>query len=211
MAATWDRFLPYIQPYLPGCPEITIETHLREAAADFCSRSEVWEFDLDPDFTSRNTADYEIDVPTGAVLENILFLSIGGVTATRVSSKYIDNTLGAKGAPGKYSVYQDTSIRMYPTPDGKYEFSGTAILRPSLTATGVEDFIFERYAREISCGAIYRLAEIPGKEWSNPDVALYHKMMFHKGADDAKNRATQRSNLRVAAVGFDGTARRRRV
>ena len=36
MATTiWTSFYPYVQPYLPGCPEIVIESHLQETAADF--------------------------------------------------------------------------------------------------------------------------------------------------------------------------------
>ena len=69
MAVLWDKFYPYIQPYLPGCPEVVIETHLKEAAADFLARSEIWRFDIDKDFTTASEKDYELDTPAGAVLE----------------------------------------------------------------------------------------------------------------------------------------------
>ena len=69
MATTkWETFYPYILPYLPGCPEVVIETHLKESAAEFCAKSEVWRFTIDPDFTNNNSADYKIDVPSGTLL-----------------------------------------------------------------------------------------------------------------------------------------------
>ena len=78
MAVTWDSFYPYIQPHVPGCPEIVIQSHLQEAAAEYIGRSELWRFDIENDFTSKNTPDYEIDVPRGAVLENVLVLYLDG-------------------------------------------------------------------------------------------------------------------------------------
>jgi hypothetical protein len=209
MAKTWANFLPYVQPHVPGCPEIVVNTHLQEAAAEFIGRSELWRFDIESDFTSKNTSDYEIDVPNGAVLENILTLFVDGSAAKRVSDRhYQASNTNANSAPSSFSIYQDNQIRFFPTPDRKYTFEGVGVLKPSLSATGVEDFIFETHGRSIACGAIWRLAIIPGKEWSNPEVAMYYKSEFYKHMDAARGRDTRRVNLRIAPVGFDrATAR----
>jgi hypothetical protein len=207
MATKWESFYPHVQPYVPGCPEIVIETHLQEAAADFCAKSEVWRFNLDPDFTSKNTPDYEIDVPTGAALENILFLYLDGYPLTHVSERHYSAPLqpdgsSTKGTPGYFSILADESVRMYPTPEGKHVFTGIGVLKPKLSATGVEDFIFETYGRVIASGAIARLAEIPNKEWSNPDLAMRSRIDFDREICRAKGRDTRRVNLRVAPIGF---------
>lgn len=210
MAVTWDGFFPYVQPHVPGCPEIVIQTHLQEAAAEFCKLSEIWRFDIEQDFTSKNTSDYEIDVPVGAVLENILVLYVDGTAIRRVSDRHFDMPSDiAPAAPSYYSIYQDTQIRFYPTPDKKYTFEGVGVLKPKLSATGVEDYIFETYGRAIACGAIAKLAIIPGKEWTNPDLAAYYRAKFHKDAAEAKGRDTRRVNLRVAPAGFERATVRR--
>jgi len=209
MVKTWDNFFPYVQPHVPGCPEIVIQTHLQEAAAEYIARSELWRFDIESDFTSKNTSDYEIDVPTGAVLENILTLFVNGAATKRVTDRHfqVSNTAD-NSAPSSFSIYQDNQIRFFPTPDRKYTFEGVGVLKPSLSATGVEDFIFETHGRSIACGAIWRLTVIPGKEWSNPELAMYYKTEFYKHMDAAKGRDTRRVNLRIASVGFDrATAR----
>lgn len=212
MAVAWANFLPYIQPLLPGCPEIIIETHLQEAAAEFCAVSQIWRYDIDKDYTSRNTAEYEIEVPNRAVLEDILILYINGTAVNRVSDRHFDLPSGvANGRPMSFSIYQDSQIRFYPTPDSKYEFEGTGVIKPSLTATGVEDFIFESYGRSIACGAIFRLAIIPGKEWTNPELAAYYKSEFYKHATDAKGRDTRGASLRAKMVGFDKASVRRGI
>jgi hypothetical protein len=210
MAKLWSNFYPYIQPFVPGCPEVVIESHLQEAAAEYIGRSEIWRFEVENDFTSKNTADYEIDVPTGAILENILVLYIDGQPVKRVTDRHyaLPNTTDT-GSPSAFTIYQDAQIKFFPTPDKKYTFSGVGTLKPSLSATGVEDFIFETHGRSIACGAIHRLCAIPGKEWSNPEVAMYYKNEFYKHMEDAKGRDTRRVNMRVAPQGFDRATKRR--
>jgi hypothetical protein len=204
MAVLWSKFYPYIQPYLPGCPEVVVESHLQEAAADFCMRSEVWRFDIEPDFTSKSTTDYSVDTPKNAILENMLSLYLDGTKISAVTDRHFDRpSTAATARPNRYSIYQDTQIRFFPTPDQKYKFEGTGVLKPSLSATGVEDWIFETHGRCISYGAIALLAQIPGKEWSNPDLASFYHAKFAKGATDAKSRDARRVNLRIAPVGFD--------
>lgn len=210
MAVTWDKFYPYIQPHVPGCPEIVITAHLQEAAAEYCKLSEIWRFDIEQDFTSKNTSDYEIDVPVGAALENILVLYLNGTLVKRVSDRHFDMPTDiSPSAPSYYTIYQDTQIRFYPTPDTKYTFEGVGVLKPKLTATGVEDFIFETHGRSIACGAIAQLAAIPGKEWTNPDMAGYYHAKFYRHAANAKGRDTRRVNLRVAPSGFERATVRR--
>ena len=124
MAVVWEKFYHYVQPYLPGCPEIVIEAHLKEAAADFFARSEIWRFDIEPDFTSASTKDYELDTPTNAVLENIYELLLDDQCLTRISDRHVNiSRFTTNGKPIYYAVYQDTSVRFYPTPDKKYDQS----------------------------------------------------------------------------------------
>lgn len=204
---TWDSFYPYVQPYVTGCPEIVIESHLQEAAAEFCAKSEVWRFVIDPDYTSKNTADYEIDVPKETKLENILYFYLDGEQIPNISERYNPEAMtqegtAEKGTPKYYSILDDTSIKFHPTPLTKHTFNGLAVLKPKLTATGVEDFIFETHRRAIAAGAIARIAEIPRKEWTNPELAMKSKIEFERAICEAQGRDTRRSRLRVAPVNF---------
>jgi len=207
MATKWESFYPHVQPYVPGCPEIVIESHLQEAAAEFCAKSEVWRFTIDPDFTSKNTSDYELDVPTGSILENMLFFYLDGVPMTHVSERHFSPAINAdgtavKGTPSYFSTLDDASIRMYPTPEGKHVFTGVGVLKTKLSATGVEDFIFESHGRSIAAGAIARIAGIPNKEWSDPALSATYSAEFERAVCSAKGRDTRRINLRVSPINF---------
>ena len=96
----------------------------------------------------------------------------------------------------------DQELRFYPTPDAKYGFNGNAVIKPSRTATGVEDFIFETHSKAIASGAIASLAAIPGKEWTNPDLAMMYRQGFIKATDDARGRDTRKAHMRVDSVHF---------
>jgi hypothetical protein len=136
-----------------------------------------------------------------------MFFYSNGVPLTFVTERHFSIPINQdgtaiKGAPIYVSIVNDDSVRLYPTPDGKYTFTGVVILKPKLSATGVEDFIYDTHGRAIASGAIARLAEIPNKEWSNPELSLQHRFEFNRGITNAKGRDTRRVNLRVASVGF---------
>jgi hypothetical protein len=209
MATNWEKFYPYIQPYVPGCPEVVIDTHVQEAAEEFCARSEVWRADLETIKAVKNSADYELDAPTGALIENVLFLYADGKLLSQVHDGNFRAPLTSTGEPltgrpSMFSIFGDTSVRLYPTPDNTYNITGLVVLKPSLRSSGVEDFIFNTHGRSIAVGAVARLAGIPGKEWTNPDVAYSHMSEFQRKTCAAKTRDPRRSNIRVAPVNFSG-------
>lgn len=83
-------------------------------------------------------------------------------------------------------------LQVYPTPS----VAGKAIvvraaMRPAQEAATIDDELFERFARVIADGAIARLAALPGKAFSNPDVAMAAQLRF----DDAIAKAHERAFL----------------
>lgn len=203
MTKQWADFYRYVQPFVPGCPEAEIDRHLQDAAADFCARSEVWKYDIYPSPTVAAVSDYEIDVPSMSAMENSITLFVDGFRLRRMSDLDIARAHDAPtAAPRAYSVLEDASIRLYPTPDGVYTYSGYCVLKPTLAATGVENFIFETHGRDIACGAVASLTAIPNKEWSNPLLAGEYRAKFLKASDDAKGRDTRRAHRRVRSVPF---------
>lgn len=211
MATTlWSKFYPYLQPYLPGCPEIVMESHLQEAASKFLERSEIWRFEVEKDYAVNKVADYPIQLPSNeAILENVYELILDGRPMSRVTDKHLDTSqFNGTGCPSFYAIYQDTSIRFYPTPDKRYAFRGWGVLKTKLTATGVEDWIFESHGRCISYGAIAHLTSVPGKEWSNMELSMYYRQKFAKEIDDAKSREYRRVRTRIQFQNFSGRRRR---
>ena len=200
---SYDKLFPLVQPHVPGCPNVVIESHIAEAAADFCVRSELWRVDLESELTTISENLFEVDVPNGAKLEDILWLAIDGVELTRVSDKYISqNDFMDEGTPQFYALYADTYARLYPTPDAAFALTGNIVLKPSLTATGLEDFIYETYGRSIAYGAVAEIMAIPMKEWTNPMASASYMAKFYRDADAAKARDHRKVPMRIQARPF---------
>jgi len=87
--------------------------------------------------------------------------------------------------------------------------SKNVILKTKLTATGIEDWIFETYGRCIAYGAIGMLASIPNKEWTSPELSIYYQTEFKKDADAAKRRDYRRVGTRVRGPSFTGSTTKR--
>lgn len=203
MATRWEEFYRLVQPHVPGCPEVVMDNHIRDAAVDFCERSEVWTYQALAEQTVDGVSDYPVAIPGSSVLENVISVHVDGLLLARVSELHSSNNPTApKGMPRRYSVFEDQELRFFPTPDRAYTLYATVVLKPTLAASGVEDFIFRTHGRTIACGAIASLMITPGKEWTNLELAAYYKTKFSRGADDAKGRDTRRSNLRAKSVRF---------
>jgi len=203
MATRWEEFYRLVQPHVPGCPEVVIDNHIRDAAIDFCERSEVWTYRTPAEQTVDGVSDYFVGIPGGAALENVVSVHVDGLLLSRVSELHSNNNPTApKGMPRHYSLFEDQEVRFFPTPDRAYTLYATVVLKPAPSSSGVEDFIFKAHGRNIACGAIASLTVTPGKEWTNLELAAYYKTKFFQGADDAKGRDTRRSNMRVKGVRF---------
>jgi len=63
-----------------------------------------------------------------------------------------------------------------------------AVLKPLITATTVEDFLYDDFLEDIANGARYRLFEMPGTKWANGEYAGYYKAKYEQAVNKAANR-----------------------
>lgn len=198
---TWDKLYPITLPHLPGCPFASVDIALAEAAAEFCDRTHVWRAEMDAETTTPGEPTYELILP--ATLASMLRLSLDGEALDQVDDRAVPLSYAAdSGRPTCYALVGDTAVRFFPTPDAAYPFFGTVALKPSRAARGVESFIYETHANVLASGAIYRLALVPSKEWSNPALAEAHRMLFERGVADARIRDLRNIRMRVAPYPF---------
>lgn len=200
----WADIHSLVLPDVPGCPTPTIDVALAASAADFCARSHIWREELDPEIVISGIADYELSPnTTGAVLESVLWANLDGQPLEHVDARYVEKSkLDDTGKPTSFWLINDTTVRLLPIPDDRYDLTTAISVKPSRAATGVEDWIYESYVEPIVSGAIWRLARTPGKAWSDPEIAMYHHRMFEVGITQAKVRDHRNTILRVANRSF---------
>lgn len=188
-AVKWSAFFPYVAPDVYECPEITMEIAIRDAAMEFCRRTFVWQDILDPLTTVKGIHTYDLEVPTGTIVENVIDAICDGRRLTPVKLRDLPTNRDTfRGKPTGYSLVFGDQVRLYPIPDDKGTLGLTVALTPSSSATGIDSTIFERYKEIIAHGAKHRLMNVPSKSWSNPALAQYHMTQFMRGIGESRIR-----------------------
>lgn len=188
MAKSWDTFLPLITPHLSGCQVATIKLYLASTAADFFARTYLWREQINGITVRTGVVDYDLCTDTGLV-EDIISVVYGEHTLTRTDLRLIGTEkLSETGEPREFWIQADNSIRIFPIPEEGTTLKVYAVLKPSRSGTGVEDWIYETFADTIVSGTIAQLAMIPGKEWTDVALAGMHKGLFERAITNARIR-----------------------
>lgn len=196
MAKTWDDFLPTVRPHLPSCPDLTIRAYLAEVAADFFARTYLWRDNIDAIYLTPNQVEYDLDAE--AVVEDVIAVTFADRELTRTDARLLPhNRLGEKGEPELYWVHADNTIRVHPVPEERAQLKVSAVLKPSRTGAGVEDWIYETWADAIIDGAIAKIAAIPGKEWTDAAMAEFRRLKYERAVVGARIRDFRGVSLSV--------------
>ena len=147
---------------------------------------------------------YSPVLPSDTVLESIVSVEVNGIQATTVVGHYMPGLLALdrSGVPTAVSIAADTALQFYPIPDDAHTFRGIVSVKPSLTASGVEEFIYTTHSAGIVAGAQAELLNIPNKAWTNALKALEASVQFSKHVTACKWREFRNANLRVAPRPF---------
>jgi hypothetical protein len=161
--------------------------YLGIVASDFFARSYLWRDQIDTIYATTGTVEYDLDGE--AVIEDVISVVLNETPLDRTDLRLIaTENLGQVGEPREFWVKADRSIVIFPTPEENVQLKVYAVLKPSRSATGVEDWIYETFADTLVSGAIAQLAMIPGKEWSDIALAGMHKGLYERAITNARIR-----------------------
>ena len=111
-----------------------------------------------------------------------------------------DDAPDCRDSSWRIAVEAVDTLRLSPAPSaGGVVVMGTVSYVPSIGAAGIPQPVFDRYKREIACGAAAMLAAQPGKPWSNPGAVQYLQDQFDEAVTRASNETgpVRRTSLRV--------------
>jgi len=197
----WETFHPLITPEVSGCPTASVDFALTHAATEFCDRTHLWREYLDPEETQEDEPEYKL-IGSG-VIAAVTDVAIDGCSLRHLHFNDVPpERVQDRGRPRGFLLVNDDTIRLFPVPDAEYLFTAQVVLKPSKTARGVEDFLYESYADILIDGALYRLRRIPDKEWTNLQLAELNRLNFERGLAKARVRDYRKIPLRVKPVYF---------
>lgn len=181
---TWAEFYPDVVPEVPGCPNPTIDHALRRAAQRFMADTLAWREWLAA-ITTNGEFEQFVSADKSTLVVHLLRATLDGneIVVYTPDDMPTDWREGAAGFDiGIFSTNAD-AVQLVPVQDAGLELAIEAVLKPSNTATGVQDNIFDRYVQAIAAGAKADLLAKPS-DWSNPQLAGYYAGQFQTDIDN---------------------------
>lgn len=214
----YSTLIEDIRPWLPECPDRSIEQYGRRAVIQFCTRSRFWRETV----TIPLTSEVEYDIPTirpEGRPDQVLKCQFRSDPAGNGSGKSLDlrhvsfkevripHETSSTGDPTDFGIDRTGArIRVWPTPNVANLTNPRLILYvvaiPTQTSRQFPDDIWQEWRDAITDGALWMLLRMPNKPWSNLKAAQLHRAEFFRQINDARRaqmtdgHATQRTRMR---------------
>jgi hypothetical protein len=210
-------FMSRILPHVSGCPDVLAQEALLDTAIEFCEKTLVVQQTLDPLPTVSGEVEYTLEAPAHqavvmpvAAWFNTTMLKPVAANEVRNVQAYTNFVSGfelAEGDPTHYFWVAPGSVGMYPIPDATTDGTITvrAALKPTRTATQLEDVLFDDWIDPLVSGTLARLHASKDQIWSSADRSLLRSREFRAGVQRARIEQSMgriRTTLRVQLRGF---------
>lgn len=156
-----DQFFRRVSHVARGCPTAVLTESVLQAAEDFCERTWLWLDELDPVQTLDGQTEYTFAAPSHAAILAIKSLAIDANPASFTSSTR-------------------NRIQLTVDPGGGKVLVAKAALKPSRTAKALPDFLYTEWQDAIAAGARFKLLDMHGTEWFQPQLASQYRMEFER-------------------------------
>lgn len=214
--ASWES---KITPYVPNLAYPAFLNAVRDAAIDFCERSEIWRESLDRIDVVADEESVDLAVPAALYAE---IVGIGNVkykeadaadTQFRNLDPYskIQENLSSYGSwefqtstqpNGHYLGEDKTTLYFYkiPTVESLLGLLVEVILKPDKTCTTLPDLLWNNWEQAIADGAKGILLGQNAQPWFNPQLAGVWMSAFERKIEEAKAVRYHGYNARPSSV-----------
>lgn len=209
MSTSYEAFLPEVMPFFPTLPEIVIVNAIRNAAIEFCDRTDwlVYTPVLQDVIANEDEYDLTLDVPTDTTVARVQAVWVSDLQCQPRSEDELRRIYSLDwrkqyGRPVYYTQYTPETLILVPIASSTLSqaLAMTLILRPTRDSTTCDDTLYQRWVEVIAAGARMRLHEMPGHAYENPQLAEKYRRVFTTGIDRAiveRTRGLSRTNMRV--------------
>jgi hypothetical protein len=202
-----DEFLIHINQYAPTCPEPTAFFAIRQAAIDFCEATRSWRYE--DEFNVADQYAQGISTPYGSVIAEIEGVRFDGYRLERVTPAYLDERYhnwrdaGMTSGPQYVTQTEMNTIRIFPLQDGTVKVS--MWLKPAQDCEELPDYLADQYREVIANGALGRILALPGKAFTNVQLAVAFSAAFAAKLDGLKTlgfKGQQSAPMRTRPANF---------
>lgn len=175
----WSDFGPYVLPHAFGCPDPTMEQHVRLAAIEFFRRTLAWREVLDA-VQADGTELVEVEPPSQTQIIKIKSVAVDGQEFPLVETSH--GMALSRGSPGREFAFthDGRTLSVYPLQASGASVVVDAALAPSITSTSLPDVLALQHMQDIAHGAIASLKRFPGQPFTDPNGAQEQQALFER-------------------------------
>jgi hypothetical protein len=177
------------------------ERQLLRAARQFLEQTRAWRVNIALSVTAATpTVDISALLPTESELVDVISMKNSGGGAPVVPRTYSwldENTSDWRSEENdlaNYFVREDNSVlRLVPTPATTTAnlYDTRIAVKPTLSATTIDDRVANKYDEVIIHGALGYLYMLPKKTWTDPQLGQFHMAMFANAIPEARVEAAE--------------------
>ena len=160
MTTDVDLFQRRVSHVARGCPTAVLRDAIVQSAEDFCERTWLWKDDLLME-TQNETTEYALP-------------PIAGAEVLAIAEVWLD---GAKIA---FTTPDRATLRLWADPGGGRELKVLVVLKPRGDAKALPKFLYDQWQDAIAVGARYKLLDMAGSDWFNPQLADKYRLEFER-------------------------------
>lgn len=198
----WAEFLPWVLPFVPGCPDPVAEDKVRDKAIEFFKRTRCWRDDIDPISLVANLNVYDLIAMDGVLVTELFSLQCQGVPMGFKTQKDLDNEfptwrLQTADRPTMFFLPNEREVQVVFMPNQALSnaLTGQVAFKPSQDGTGIPTLLWEEHRTAIANGALGELLKMPKTSWFDAALAIEREVKFEKAVVEARNLAI-RGNMR---------------
>jgi len=182
---SYELFLPHVLPYVPNAPDIQVVNAVRNTCIEFCQNTLVLQQDLDAISTVAGVGDYDIDVPSGYTLTQVVSLyyklsRLERKSQTELEKLYTRDWQQISGTPKCFTMLTPAVVTLVlnPSESAANALTGRIAYVPSRASLTIDPDLLERYAEHISFGTLFRLLTTPNEPYTDMQSAAYYGTKF---------------------------------
>jgi len=201
----YTAFLPDVVPFASDCPEIVALQQVRNAAIEFCRRTDYVRHEPSLISVQQGVNTYALTTPSETEVMRLMGAYFKGRRMSAISedalrARYMQDWRDQVGTPAYFLQFEPKTLVIVPKPEVA-EASALRLLvslRPTRTSQSCPDELYESFVEVIAAGARARLYEMRGQSFYDPDAAAFYRGRFMQGVSDARverNRSLGRPTL----------------
>lgn len=171
-----SQFLSRLLPQVPGCSEPLAYQSILDSAIEFCEKSLVIRQNLDAFFTVDGRSVYDLDPPTSShAIARVISVQLDNKPLHGLFEEDVPNLGDSSGEPTLFHttrIDNEFVLNLYPIPDERQRVTVHVALKPTRSATQVDDDLFNNWSEVVVEGAIARIARIPNQPFSDVNYAF---------------------------------------